>query len=96
MIKLLHGHNVYLIVTSRITLPAPAALAHPLRAMEASQQVALAPLPLAAAKQLLRIKCPGLSDTQAAAIAAVCECNALLLQLLGSFLQRRRVRVEVH
>ena len=57
--------------------------------------VQLAALPMYVAEQLLQSKCPELSNGLAHGIALTCECNALLLQLLGGSLEKKRGTAEV-
>ena len=79
---------VYTVVTTR-TLPASA----PQR-LQLSALPKLAPLEERAAIQLLRQRCPNLMEGDAALVAAVCEHNALLLNLMGGFLGAGRCTVH--
>ena len=84
------GRPVFQVVTTRV-LPGPA------RALRQLPQLPLGPLEQLDAMSLLRQHCPSLTlpDKDAAAVATICEGNALLLTLMGSFLEDERCTVEV-
>ena len=84
------GRPLFQVVTTR-ALPGSA------RALRQLPQLPLGPLEQPDAVALLRQHCTSLTllDTEAAAVATVCERNALLLILMGSFLEDERCTVEV-
>ena len=92
-VKLLHGDGrlAYQVITSRVEL----VHLDLLPSTVPEQAVRLEPLAMDVAEKLLANKCPALSSSQARDIATICDRNALLLQLLGGFLEKKRCTPEV-
>ena len=84
------GRRVFQVVTTR---ELPGDKSETLRQLP---QLPLGPLERPDAIVLLRQRCPRVAvpDADAAAVAGVCEGNALLLTLMGSFLEDERCTVK--